>query len=75
MRIKQHLLSFISRLLRGLGMGLFYTGAGFSIWFYFMSDLSSRYTWGAVSLFFLVMGYVIYWYALNRIFNDAENWH
>lgn len=75
MKIRQILLSLISRFFQGLGLGLSISGFSFAIWFFFFSKDQWRIGWGMLSLLELVVGYVLYSFALKRIFDDTKNWH
>lgn len=75
MRERKVMLSFISRLIQGLGAGLFISGSGFSIWFFFFSMSQWRIEWGILSLLEMVVGYMLYSFAIKRIFDDTTNWH
>ena len=75
MRERKVMLSFISRLIQGLGTGLFISGSVFSIWFFFFSMSQWRIEWGILSLLEMVVGYMLYSFAIKRIFDDTTNWH
>jgi len=75
MRARQIILSFLSRLIQGLGSGLFISGSGFAMWFFFFSRDSWRIGWGVLSLLEIIVGYMLYSFAIKRIFDDTTNWH
>ncbi|ARJ42640.1 hypothetical protein B1H58_11785 [Pantoea alhagi] len=60
----------ISRILRGLGMGIASAGLLFCIWFFFFSIDESRYIWGISSFALIIPGYFIYRMAIIKIFDE-----
>lgn len=75
MKARQTMLSMLSRIIQGLGTGLFISGSGFAVWFFFISEDPWRVGWGVLSLCEIIVGYMLYSFAIKRIFDDTTNWH
>ncbi|KQN58637.1 hypothetical protein [Erwinia sp. Leaf53] len=70
MNIKRITLIILSRLSRGIGMGLGASGIAFSLWFFFFSNSESKYLWGAFSIAEYLVGYFIYRFAYTYIYDE-----
>ncbi|WP_404684860.1 hypothetical protein [Raoultella terrigena] len=70
MKIKIIFLVILSRLIRGVGMGLGVSGIAFTIWFFFLSSSESRYIWGMFSIAEFFAGYLIYRFAYTYVYDE-----
>lgn len=70
MKIKVFFLVFLSRLIRGIGVGLGVSGIAFAIWFFFLSSNESRYLWGVFAIAEFFVGYLIYRFAYTYVYDE-----
>ncbi len=70
MKIKIIFLIMISRLVRGIGMGLGTSAIAFIIWFFFFSVDEYKYFWAFLAILQFFVGYLMYRFAYSYIYDE-----
>lgn len=70
MTLRKFIMIVISRLLRGIGIGISATGWCCAVWFLFVSSSEERIYFTGVGLVMILLGYVIYAIALRYIYSE-----
>lgn len=71
--MKNFMLATLSRIIQGIGCGVVALSLLAIAWFIFYSDDSFKYLWVAISALGVFLGYVIFRFAVKKVYDDSPD--
>ncbi|HEJ8030776.1 MULTISPECIES: hypothetical protein [Serratia] len=69
--MKNFMLAALSRIIQGIGCGVVALSLLAIAWFMFYSDDHLKYLWVAISIVGVLLGYVIFRFAVKKVYDES----